>query len=708
MKLKQLFLCLLALLVSTMTRAYDFSVNGLYYNITGTNTVEVTYVEDGEGNGDFYYDAITIPKRVSNNNTTYNVTRIGYDAFIDCSGLTSITIPEGVTSIGEAAFYYCTGLTSINIPSGVTSIGVQAFDSCSGLTSINIPSSVTIIGIGAFMGCYGLTSITISEGVTSIGGNAFSGCSGLTSINIPSSVTSIGNYAFSSCPGLTSISVDPGNSKYDSRGGCNAIIETSSNTLIAGCQNTIIPSSVTAIEDSAFNNCTGLTSISIPSSVTSIGELAFKNCNGLTNITIPSSVTSIGNWAFEYCSGLTSITIPSSVTSIGYTAFRHCSGLTSISVESGNSKYDSRGGCNAIIETSSNTLIAGCQNTVIPYGVTSIGVAAFYNCNGLTNINIPSSVTSIGNQAFENCYGLKTVLIPSSVTSIGASAFSTPNLSSVTIMASEPMNISEDVFEDAMVGWGNENATLYVPAGSKAKYQAAAGWNKFPTITEFSLTNHLDAVKVPTTAGSKVRLPISLTDEGNTIGVQFDLLLPQGFTIPTVDSEGHVNITMGDRSNGHTATGSKVADGHYSFAIINTQNRALKGTEGTVAYIEINVDQNVGIADYDILITDAKLSVKSGTNQTGIVLANTPATLTVTDVTPGDVNGDGDIDIVDVTSTIGHIIHQTPSNFILKAADVNNDGDVDIVDVTTIIDMIINKGRNVKEFRNRVESLDPQ
>jgi len=274
-------------------------------------------------------------------------------------------------------------------------------------------------------------------------------------------------------------------------------------------------------------------------------------------------------------------------------------------------------------------------------------------------------------------------------------------------MSSDPVSIAENAFEDAEIPI-NSSATLYVPAGSKAKYQAATGWNKFPTITEFSVTNHLDAVKVPTTAGSKARLPISLTDEGNTIGVQFDLLLPPGFTIPTVDSEGHVNITMGDRSNGHSASGSKVADGHYSFAIVNMQNRVLQGTSGTVAYIEINVDQNVKIADYDILITDARLSVKSGTNQTRIVLANTPATLTVTDVTPGDVNGDGDIDIVDVTSTIGHVIHQTPSDFILKAADVNNDGDVDIVDVTTIIDMIINKGRNVKEFRNRVESLDPQ
>ncbi len=98
---------MLALLVGTMTRAYDFGANGLYYNITGTNTVEVTYVENGQGNADFYYNAITIPKRVSNNNTTYNVTGIGYAAFVECSGLTSITIPEGVTSIGQDAFFDC-------------------------------------------------------------------------------------------------------------------------------------------------------------------------------------------------------------------------------------------------------------------------------------------------------------------------------------------------------------------------------------------------------------------------------------------------------------------------------------------------------------------------------------------------------------------------------------------------------------------------
>ena len=133
--------------------------------------------------------------------------KLGYAAFSDCSGLTSLTIPSSVTSIGEYAFYGCSGLTSLTIPSSVTSIGESAFYGCSGLTSLTIPSNVTSIGESAFYGCSGLTSLTIPSSVTSIGYCAFLGCSGLTSFTIPSSVTSIGWGAFCGCSGLTSIYV---------------------------------------------------------------------------------------------------------------------------------------------------------------------------------------------------------------------------------------------------------------------------------------------------------------------------------------------------------------------------------------------------------------------------------------------------------------------------------------------------------------------
>ena len=115
--------------------------------------------------------------------------------------------------------------------------------------------------------------------------------------------------------------MESGNSVYDSRENCNAIIETATNTLITGCKNTIIPNSITKIGYQAFEHCSGLTSVTIPNSVTSIGGSAFYKCTGLTRVIIGNSVTYISNYAFEYCSGLTSVTIGNSVTYIGVGAF---------------------------------------------------------------------------------------------------------------------------------------------------------------------------------------------------------------------------------------------------------------------------------------------------------------------------------------------------------------------------------------------------
>ena len=292
----RLLTTLIAVFLALTSWANGTKIADIYYLLDeDTKTASVTYTGneyDGYSNWETlnpnstaYKGSITIPSSVSYHSTTYSVTSIGEDAFFNCSGLTSITIPESVTSIG-----------------------IDAFADCSGLTSITIPSSVTSIVYGAFWGCSGLTSITIPSSVTSIGQYAFADCSGLTSITIPESVTSIGIYAFWRCTGLTSIKVAAGNTKYDSRDNCNAIIETASNTLIAGCMNSTIPNSVTSIGMHAFCECTGLTSITIPSSVTSIGDNAFYGCWSLTSITIPNSVTSIGHWAFEGCEALKRIT----------------------------------------------------------------------------------------------------------------------------------------------------------------------------------------------------------------------------------------------------------------------------------------------------------------------------------------------------------------------------------------------------------------
>ena len=374
-----------------------------------------------------------------------SVTSIGMWAFLNCSGLTSLTIPNSVTSIGDYAFWGCSGLTSLTIPNSVTSIGDWAFSGCYNLTSITIPNSVTNIEEGTFYNCSSLKSVTISNGVIGIRQNAFLGCKALSSITIPKSVTNIETNAFSDCS-LQYIDVENGNNVYDSRNNCNAIIRKSDNTLILGCVFTIIPNSVTSIGENAFSGCSSIISITIPNSVTGIGDLAFSGCSSITSVTIPNSVTSIGDLAFSGCSSITSVTIPNSVTSIGINPFSSCSELYSIIVENDNSEYDSRENCNAIIRKSDNALISGCINSIIPNGVTAIADNAFCGCKGLISINMPYSVTSIGNRAFQDC-SLTSVTIPDNVTSIGNYAFAWCSLTSVTI-PNKVTNIGNYAFYD--------------------------------------------------------------------------------------------------------------------------------------------------------------------------------------------------------------------------------------------------------------------
>lgn len=385
MKLK-LSLTLLLLFAATTATAYDFEVDGILYKING-NEVAVTYKGQYHYSVYGYYKGdVVIPDSVTYNGKTYAVTAIGnyamelcYDlksiyipttvrtigknAFNACSKIEEINIPSSVTYIGEYALAHCKGFTSITvdddnpvydsrnncnainetatntllfgcrntvIPNDITTIGASAFSSREYMNTIHIPNSVTAIGRAAFIYCTNMTNIEFPHSVTCIDDKAFYGCTGLKDLNIPNTVCHIGNQAFYETSGLESITVENGNPFYDSRDNCNAIIETASNTLMLGCVNTVIPTSVTVIGREAFRKCISMVGIDIPNSIVIIASMAFSGCSKLSSVVIPTSVTEIQSYSFANCTALKTIDISNTVTSIGDGAFNGCSGLDTI------------------------------------------------------------------------------------------------------------------------------------------------------------------------------------------------------------------------------------------------------------------------------------------------------------------------------------------------------------------------------------------
>jgi len=413
------------------------------------------------------------------------VSNLSQYAFHDCGNLVSLTIPNTVVSIGYGAFAY-TALTNVTIPASTTLIDIWVFGGCQSLTTITVetnnpaysslagvlfdknqttlvqypvgkvgnytvPGSVTNIGNSAFENCYDLSNVTISAGVSNISQYAFSSCNNLASVSIPNTVVSIGNgafedtgltnvtipasttfidnWAFGDCYNLTNIMVDPSNPAYCSRDG------------VLFDKNQI----------SLLQYPTGkVGSYTIPSTVTNISNSAFQDCSGLSNVTISANVVTIGNSAFQSCRSLTNVFIPASVTSIGSYAFNYLVNVTAFTVDSINLAYSSLEG--VLFDKNQRTLIqfptGKAGSYTIPNSVTNISYQAFVNCANLTNITIPASVTTIGSYAFDECYNLASVNILANTTSIPDGTFQyCYQLANVTIPASVT-SLGQNAFYD--------------------------------------------------------------------------------------------------------------------------------------------------------------------------------------------------------------------------------------------------------------------
>ena len=455
------------------------------------------------------------------------VETIGYGAFFDCAGLTSVDIANSVTAIDDYAFEECDNLSKITLPSQLETIGEGAFYNCDKLAEINLPNSLKSIGKFAFEYCSIKRIFSEMTDPCQLGDYAFYNIYRTATLVVPTGAKS--NYQDTGTEWDKFSDIVDGEFKEIA----NAdgilfyyILHPDNKTAVVTCKlptekqnmysysgDIVIPETVnsdgveytvTSIGSYAFRYCSGLTSLTIPNSVTSIGIRSIQYCPNLTTLTIPGSVTTIKDFAFNNCEGLTtvtlsegiqsigiavfggdirltSLTIPKSVTSIGDDPLWGCEALTSLEVESGNTKYDSRGGCNAIIETETNTLIQGCNVTVIPSDVKAIGDYSFYYFTGLTGINIPDGLETIGKYAFYECENLTSVVIPSSVTSIDDAAFwGCTALKEIHSLIETPFTTGHNVFSDDTY----TNATLYVPIGTKSAYQAKILWYAFRNIVE--------------------------------------------------------------------------------------------------------------------------------------------------------------------------------------------------------------------------------
>ena len=368
------------------------------------------------------------------------VRMIGEMAFMRCSGLTRLVIPDSVTNIASKAFAYYRGLTDAWLPRHLEGkFSANVFEDCGNMTLHYYDRAYTVTfqteeGVVEQRQCPAGASIGTLPPTPTHAGYAFEGWWTAVDGEQVTGETVVTNDVTYYAKWRGTAAVDDYTYTYSVLNGQAEIGSSNAWTTAVSPKPTghvVVPSSlggfpVVGIGKRAFSSCFILEGVTIPEGVTAIGEDAFAYCYKLEDVTIPEGVVAIGEYAFGHCSKLEGVTIPESVTSIGQFAFQWCGGLKSVHIS------DLAKWCQIKFGDRANPLYQAHElylngehvtKLVIPEGVTSIGSYAFAGCSGLTEVMFPNSVTNIGGVAFMDCSGLMELALPGSVVEIGTSAF---------------------------------------------------------------------------------------------------------------------------------------------------------------------------------------------------------------------------------------------------------------------------------------------
>lgn len=641
----------------------DTSIGDLKYQVD-TETKEAT-VTGGVGNNLY---SVSIPDSIGYDNINYPITHIGKEAFRSYRGLTTVSLGNCLKVIED-----------------------NAFEGCVELVKLDMPNSLETIKGGAFASC-GFSVVEIADGVKEIGENAFLRNSTLNSVKIGKSVTTIGRQAFSECPALTSVTLGE-NLKF---------IKTSAFERCTVLSDIILPSSLQVIDSRAFHS-TALVSVSVPSSVVNIGKDAFNDIYALKEIkvdeantvysdidgvlcsktktvllrypnskgktyTVPNTIKKIYDGAFSYCPELETVVFPASVISFGNNIFASNSKLKSITILNPEP---------ATLESSfnvSDVFILVPKQSVNLYRNTyrwrDMNIKAIGSIAENITMGAAELTLEVGSESQLQCTVSPETAENKTVT------WNTTDANVVTV--DEMGNLIAVSEGEAIVSATTNDGTNLV-ANCKIKVVGA----KATDINQFKDVIYVENTKA--FIGKNATLSIRMKHETDVAGFQFNMLLPEGFSIKKISrGEGISGLDENDE-NIYTFKTSDKKDGSRFFLCYSVTNTAMPKGDIEIAKVEVNVPENIEAGEYGVILKKEEMAF--GTESKKVDFVN--SMFTVADCILGDVNKDGIITVSDITSLGQYLIDNDDTVINKAAADANGDGEVTVGDITTIATMII-------------------